>query len=53
MYEEVKLEIFKHNFCMFIVFPGLVRYLLKSGAYTQCLLQADKVTTDAKGELYY
>ena len=52
MYEEGKLEIFKHNFydVLFIVFPGLVRYLFKK---VEWLLQADKVTSDAEGELYH
>ena len=32
-------------------FLGLVRFLLKGSVYTQCLLQADRLNMEAKGEL--
>ena len=40
------------SLCMCV---GFVRHLLKSGAYTQCLLQADRLNLEAKGNIspYY
>ncbi len=31
---------------------GLVRHILRSGTYTQCLLQADRIDSEAKGSTF-
>ena len=35
--------------CVVWLFTGLVRHLLKSSSYTQCLLEADRLNSEAKG----